>query len=171
MLKIIKRYFYLIHKNHLNSFWIISLFLVLPIIFSIILIICFKDNIINTLNSWSSDIINFLVLLSWFLFTSISLLISNIKINEDVIDNFSNKLKINKNESKNIISELKELLVLDIVFQFFMITIDTLLIIIYNWFSLWNITLFFILFFFFLSLLWLTRLIRNFLLFQKNIQN
>lgn len=179
MLNIIISYIKLIRKYQYNTFWIIVLYIFLPIFVSIIPIVLkylnhpfLFNKILDFIKLWSSEIINMFVLLSWFLLTSITMILSNSQITKEAIERISKQKQQNEEKIYEYLEWLKALLMYEIIIQFILIVISTFFIILIKvWLEKWiieQITEFFTLFFIALSWLWLYRLLYNFITYQKN---
>lgn len=166
MYNIFKTYISLLIKHNLNITWIVFIYILFPLFISLIALY-YCEIVIKILNIWASDIINFLVLLSWFLFTSIWIILANSQINDIKIKELSEKLKKNEPEVIDFLNNLKKLLTYEIIIQFFFIVLATFFLIIVKTFTN-EYFLFFWVYFVSLSIIWIYRLSLNFILYQKN---
>lgn len=166
MYKIFKTYLFLVRKHNLNTLWVVLLYIIFPLLLSIISLY-FYDITIKILDKGASDIINFLVLLSGFLFTSIWIILANSQISSLKIKELSIKLKKRESDVIDFLNNLKKLLTYEIIIQFFFIVIATFFLIIVKTFTN-EFILFFWIYFISLSIIWIYRLSINFILYQKN---
>lgn len=175
MLNILSSYFKLIKKYQYNYFWIITMYIILPLILSTLPLIlkyfeypCVIKEINTFITSWSSEIISLLVLLSWFLLTSITMILSNSKVEYEALKRISEKKKITEEETITYLEWLKWLLMYEIIMQFILIVLSTFFIILTKITTNIEITTTITLLFIILSSFWLYRLLLNFTIYQKN---
>jgi hypothetical protein len=175
MHKIIKEYFVLVLKYNCSWFYFVFMYLIIPLILSIL---------INQLWAWIdtnsgksyiqifyetswADFITLFSLISWFLLASISIILSSSDIDSQKIEELNKKFRI-KNP-KEYVETLKMVILHEIVFIFSLIILTSIIISFLKVFFIPLIS-YISIFFVSLSLISIFRLIKNFIIFEKSIK-
>ena len=142
--------------------------LILPFIISLIFYYCIWEKNLNKIFTWSSqELINAFSIISWFLLTSISIVLAttDIDLKESNLIKLKSNLKTDEKWVRKILNDLRKILLYEVWIQFILIIIITVLIALvktYPW------LLFMVLFLWIISFTLIIKLLSNFLQY-KNI--
>lgn len=146
----------------------IFLNIIVPLIISLGLYFFIWDKNLNKIFTWSSqELINAFSIISWFLLTSISIVLAttDIDLKESNIKILKNNLKTDEKWVRKILNDLRKILLYEVWIQFILIIIITVLIALVKTYSF---LVFAVLFLWIISFTLIIKLLSNFLQY-KNI--
>ena len=167
MLKIFSTYFSLsIDKYYWwKKFKMIFCNIIIPLIFSILIYYFIWKNDLKSIFTWSSqELINAFSIISWFLLTSISIVLATSDINEGNLKKLQSNLQTDEKWVKRIVNNLRKILLYEVWIQFILIIIITVLIALVK---TYHVLVFFVLFLWIISFTLIIKLLSNFLQYKS----
>jgi len=146
----------------------IFLNIIAPLVISLVIYFFIWDKNLNKIFTWSSqELINAFSIISWFLLTSISIVLAttDIDLKESNLKILKSNLKTDEKWVRKILNDLRKILLYEVWIQFILIIIITVLIALVKTYSF---LVFAVLFLWIISFTLIIKLLSNFLQY-KNI--
>ncbi len=142
--------------------------LLLPFIFSLVIYFSLWEKNLSEIFTWSSqELINAFSIISWFLLTSISIILAttDLDVKEENMEKLMENLWTDESWVKKILNDLRKMLLYEVWIQFILIIIITVLI---SVLKIYCQLVFLVLFFIVISFSLILKLLTNFMKY-KNI--
>lgn len=151
-----------------KKFKMVFLNFIFPLVISVVLYFFIWNKNLNDIFTWSSqELINAFSIISWFLLTSISIVLAttDIDLKESNLKKLKSNLKTDEKGVRKVLNDLRKILLYEVWIQFVLIIVITLLIALVKTYS-WLV--FIVLFLGVISFTLIIKLLSNFLQY-KNI--